>query len=152
MKSKIFKFIILPGYLIVFITGCFNGSVQIKQTNKSKIIASEKIRFWDQQRKGTNGNGGEEKNEGYCNPEKWFEAAAKCGFEYIRLNLVSWKGEDRDFLIGDADNYKGIPDQDFIKLKERLDIAHKYNLKIVLTMMSLPGHRNRAPPLHGLHL
>jgi hypothetical protein len=39
---------------------------------------NEKLAFWDQQRRGVNGGGGSD-------PDKWFEAAAEVGIEYVRL-------------------------------------------------------------------
>jgi endoglucanase len=103
----------------------------------SKSLPSDKkIEFWNTQRKGANGDGGK-------TPHKWFAAAADTGIEFVRLIPVNWQSEGRDFLLGDADNFRGIPSQDFQKLKEMLDVAHRYNVKVLLTMFSLPGARNR---------
>ena len=104
-------------------------------TSKS-LPSDKKIEFWHTQRKGANGDGGKD-------PEKWFGAAAEVGIEFVRLIPVNWQSQGRDFLLGDADNFRGIPVQDFKKLKETLDVAHRYNVKVVLTMFSLPGARNR---------
>ncbi len=100
------------------------------------VIAGPKIEFWDRQRKGTNGDGGKD-------PEQWFAAAAEFGIEYVRLSPATWKGAGRDFLIGDADNFTGIPQADLKKLKSVLDTAERHGVKIVLTMFSLPGARWR---------
>jgi len=97
--------------------------------------ANEKLAFWDIQRKGANGDA--------INPDEWFKAAADVGIEFIRLAPVTWKGQGRDFLLGDADNFTGIPERDFVQLKNALDIAQLYGIKIELTMFSLPGARNR---------
>ena len=97
--------------------------------------ANEKLAFWDVQRKGANGDAQK--------PEAWFKAAADVGIEFVRLATATWQGEGRDFLLGNADNFTGIPEQDFAKLKSALDIAHRHEVKIVLTMFSLPGARNR---------
>ena len=103
----------------------------------SKSLPSDsKIDFWNTQRKGANGDGGKD-------PDKWFAAAADAGIEFVRLIPVNWQSEGRDFLLGNADNFKGIPDRDLQKLKEMLDVAHRYNVKVLLTMFSLPGARNR---------
>ena len=67
MKRKIFKILIFSICLILFITGILRGLTQIRQIKKNGIYANEKISFWDQQRKGANGNGGEERDEGYNN-------------------------------------------------------------------------------------
>ncbi len=97
--------------------------------------AGDKLAFWDVQRKGANGAA--------TNPEPWFKAAADVGIEFIRLAPATWESEGRDFLLGDADNFTGIPEQDFAKLKSALDAAHRYGVKVELTMFSLPGARNR---------
>lgn len=100
------------------------------------LPSEKKIEFWNTQRKGANGDGGKD-------PDKWFAAAADVGIEFVRLIPVNWQSEGRDFLLGDADNFRGIPSQDFEKLNEMLDVAHRYNVKVLLTMFSLPGARNR---------
>lgn len=97
---------------------------------------NEKLAFWDQQRRGTNGGGGGD-------PEEWFGAAAEVGIEYVRFSPANLRGAGRDFLLGDADQFKGIPDSDLRSLIETLDIAERNGIKIVLTMFSLPGARWR---------
>ncbi len=97
--------------------------------------ANEKLAFWNVQRKGANGDA--------KNPDAWFRAAADVGIEFIRLAPTAWEGEGRDFLLGNADHFTGIPERDDAKLKTALDAAHRYRVKIVLTMFSLPGARNR---------
>jgi aryl-phospho-beta-D-glucosidase BglC (GH1 family) len=77
------------------------------------------------------------------NPDAWFKAAADVGIEFIRLAPVTWESEGRDFLLGDADNFTGIPERDYAKLESVLDFAHLHEVKVVLTMFSLPGARNR---------
>ena len=98
--------------------------------------SNEKLTFWDRQRKGANGGGGSD-------PEEWFEAAADAGIEYVRLSPANWRGAGRDFLLGDADRFEGIPDSDLRQLIEVLDVAERNGVKIVLTMFSLPGARWR---------
>ena len=103
--------------------------------------ANEKLAFWSRQRKGANGGGG-------ADQEAWFRAAGGFGIEFVRLTPVTWKGVGRDFLLGDADDFKGIPAGDLAKLRTALDIAHRNKVRIVLTMFSLPGARNRQDNDH----
>lgn len=72
-----------------------------------------------------------------------FGAAADLGLEFIRLSPSKWHGAGRDFLIGDADDFVGIPPADLEQLITALDDAHAAGLKVVLTMLSLPGARWR---------
>ena len=99
-------------------------------------MANPKIAFWAAQRKGANGCGGKD-------ADKWFAAAAGFGIEYVRLSPATWKGAGRDFLIGNADNFTDIPKADLAKLESVLDAAERHEVKIVLTMFSLPGVRWR---------
>ena len=107
--------------------------------------ANEKLSFWDQQRKGANGDGGLPSDELFdaADADKWFQAAAAAGIEFIRLSPVTWRLQKQDFLLGTADDFRAIPEQDFLKLTTVLDLAQKYNVKVVLTMFSLPGARFR---------
>lgn len=93
-----------------------------------------KITFWDNQQKGTN----------YFNAaptREWFESAAFANIKFVRLTYEKWEGEERDFLIGNADNYNGIVESDFQKLLTVLNIADSLKIKIVITPISLPGAR-----------
>ena len=98
--------------------------------------ANEKLAFWDEQRKGANGDGGYKYDD-------WFEAAAGFGIEFIRLSPVTWKSAGRDFLLGDADAFERVELTDLETLKSVLDVAHRHRVKVVLTMFSLPGARWR---------
>lgn len=94
----------------------------------------EKIKFWDKQQKGAN----------YFNAKptkEWFESAAAANIKFVRLTFEKWQGAERDFLIGNIDEYKGIVDSDFQKLLNVLNIADSLDIKIVITPISLPGTR-----------
>jgi len=98
--------------------------------------ANPKLAFWDEQRKGANGGGEDATAE-------WFEAAAEFGIEYIRLAPNTMQSDSRDFLLGDADKFFGIPEGDLDRLMAVLDRADEHGVKIVLTTFSLPGRRWR---------
>lgn len=96
--------------------------------------ANEKLAFWDVQRKGAN-------CFNVTPEEQWFKAAHELGIQWIRMTYDKWKGRRRDFLIGDANNYTGIVQEDLTRLIETLDWADKYNIKVVIAPLSLPGNR-----------
>lgn len=73
--------------------------------------------------------------------EDWFIAARETGIQFARLCCDKWQSESRDFLLGDADSFSAIPVADFEVLKNTLDHAHRHNVKIVITLLSLPGSR-----------
>lgn len=97
---------------------------------------SAKIDFWDQQRKGAN-------MMNAVQTEAQFIAAQKLGLQYVRLAIDKWPATGRDFLIGSADHYQGLDAKDLAKLRQVLGWAGKHDVKVVLTMLSLPGSRWR---------
>jgi len=93
-----------------------------------------KISFWNKQHRGAN----------YHNivPTKdWWLAAKEAGINVARLFPNNWQKQERDFLIGNADNYEKLNEQDFQKLKEVLNQAQSVGIKVVITTVSLPGSR-----------
>jgi endoglucanase len=96
--------------------------------------ADSKIGYWDVQRKGAN----------YFNQTPyadWFVAAKETGIQFVRLAPDKWESEKRDFLIGNADSFKEISYRDLETLKTVLDQAQSNDVKVVLTLLSLPGSR-----------
>ena len=92
--------------------------------------------FFDTQRKGANCQNTR------VTPEYW-QAAAEAGIEFIRLVPDGWEADERDFLIGDADNFIRINRADLAVLERVLDDAHDAGVGVVLAMFSLPGARWR---------
>lgn len=99
-------------------------------------LSAAKMDFWSVQRKGANGALQKFRPE-------WFQAAADLGLEYIRFAPDNFPAAEKDFLIGDADDFTSLNETDFLLLQKILDTAHDHNLKIVLVMYSLPGCRWR---------
>jgi endoglucanase len=97
--------------------------------------AADLMAFWDTPQKGGNSFNAAEPDKAY------FEALAATGATWVRLTFSKWKGEGRDFLIGDADAYKGLQAKDLEKLRKALDAAHAAGLKVAVTPLSLPGAR-----------
>jgi endoglucanase len=128
---------LLPALLLALLWGSAAPSPAAAAAGSdTPTTPNDKLAFWDQQRRGANGEGGSD-------PEAWFEAAAQAGIEYVRLTPATWQGVGRDFLLGSADRFDGIPPEDLAKLIAVLDVAERRGVKVVLTMFSLPGARWR---------
>ncbi|MEI2298415.1 glycoside hydrolase family 5 protein [Ensifer sp. MJa1] len=97
--------------------------------------AADLITFWDTPQHGGNSFNRLPPDEAY------FEALAGYGATWVRLSYDKWKPAKRDYLIGDADQYEGIPAADLKTLKATLDRADKAGLKVVIAPLSLPGMR-----------
>jgi aryl-phospho-beta-D-glucosidase BglC (GH1 family) len=98
------------------------------------LFAANPSEFWSQQRVGANWFNDKPTKE-------WLMAAKKAGIEFVRLSPEKWWTAHQDFLLGNADCFQGIPDEDMFGLDEVLHWADSLDMKIVLTMLSLPGHR-----------
>src|SRR5262245_40932222 len=81
-----------------------------------RALAGEDITSWDHTHKGTNGFNNTPR-------EQWFVDAAAAGIRLVRLTPSKWKGAGRDFLLGNADEFKGIPAADLMQFKRALDWA-----------------------------
>lgn len=96
--------------------------------------AESKIDYWNVQRKGAN----------FFNQTPsadWFIAAKEANIQFARLAPDKWQCADRDFLIGNADSFTEISERDLETLKVVLDQAQQNDIKVVLTLLSLPGSR-----------
>jgi hypothetical protein len=95
----------------------------------------DKIDFWNNRpQRGTN----------FMNEvpaEEWFQDAKNINIKWARLVYDKWETGQRDFLLGNADNYQGLVQEDLIILKQVLAWADLYQLKIVISPLSLPGCR-----------
>lgn len=99
------------------------------------VLAADLIGFWDSPQPGANGFNAVPQDRAY------FDALAATGARWIRLTFSKWKGQGRDFLIGDADHYAGLVPEDLAQLRQVLDAADAAGIKVVLTPLSLPGRR-----------
>jgi endoglucanase len=70
-------------------------------------------------------------------------AAAAARIEFVRLAPNKWPGAGRDFLLGDADDFRAIPAADLTQLRATLDDAQTAGVRVVVTTLSLPGNRWR---------
>jgi hypothetical protein len=73
--------------------------------------------------------------------EAWFQEAKSINIKWARLAYDKWETKQRDFLLGNADNYQGLVQEDLRILKQVLAWADLYQLKIVISPLSLPGCR-----------
>lgn len=97
--------------------------------------AADLIDFWNSPRHGGN-------SFNRLPPDRsYFQALSGYGATWVRLSYDKWKPQGRDFLLGDADTYKGLSPQDLAQLKTVLDNAHAAGLKVVIAPLSLPGTR-----------
>ncbi len=101
----------------------------------TQASAADLVHFWDQPQYGGNSFNRLPPDQAY------FDALKAYGATWVRLSYDKWKPQKRDFLIGDADKYDGIPASDLATLKATLDRAEKAGLKVVITPLSLPGMR-----------
>lgn len=96
--------------------------------------AADPMDFWNQQRRGANGDFADADDD-------WFRAAKASGIEWVRLSPAGLKPSGRDILLGNADQYQGIPVADLRSVIEVLDRAERHGVKVVMTVFSLPGCR-----------
>jgi hypothetical protein len=94
------------------------------------------VSFWERPRRGANCQNRK------VGPEYW-QAAAGAGLDFIRLLPDAWPAAERDFLLGNADDFESVREPDLAVLMRALDDAEKAGVKVVLTMLSLPGARWR---------
>jgi endoglucanase len=94
----------------------------------------EALRFWDQQRKGANG-------QNRRVPREYWQAAAAASLEFVRLLPDGMASRSRDFLIGSADRFTALDEADLRTLVTTLDEAQAAGVKVVLAPISLPGAR-----------
>jgi hypothetical protein len=90
--------------------------------------------FWSTQRRGANSFRETETIEHLV-------AAREFGAAFVRMAFDKWKGEGRDFLAGNYDDYQGLVARDLAELRWILDGAAENNVPIVITPLGLPGNR-----------
>jgi len=98
-------------------------------------IVAAPIDWWNVQRRGGNSFNAAPPDQRY------FNALAGYGGQWVRLTYDKWKPERRDFLIGSVDKYEGLVQSDLSTLRATLDHAHAAGLKVVIAPLSLPGLR-----------
>lgn len=97
--------------------------------------AADAMAFWSSPQAGGNSFNESPPDRAY------FEALAATGATWVRLAYGKWPGAGRDFLIGDADDYRGLQAADLDALRAVLDDAGAAGLNVVIAPLSLPGAR-----------
>ncbi len=97
--------------------------------------AADLMAFWDAPRHGGNSFNRLPPDQAY------FDALRGYGATWVRLSYDKWQPRERDFLLGNADAYEGLPAADLATLRATLDRAHQAGLKVVIAPLSLPGMR-----------
>ncbi|WP_397251189.1 glycoside hydrolase family 5 protein [Peribacillus simplex] len=150
MKSMKILLSIILTMMILAVSGC--STMQQEEEDEPQLIANKsngKMAFWDKQKRGANFMNSTSLPENY-------KAAKEFNIEFIRLAPDKWAKDrdflfndkpdvhpERDFLIGSANEYEGIDEEDFAELEADLDAAYERGSKVVLTVLSLPGNRWR---------
>ena len=98
-------------------------------------VAADLMSFWGNPRHGGNSFNRLPPDQAY------FDALAGYGATWVRLSYDKWQPANRDFLLGNADAYQGLPAADLATLRATLDRAHRAGLKVVIAPLSLPGMR-----------
>ncbi len=111
---------------------CFAAALALAATSAH---AADLLGFWDTPQHGGNSFNGAPPDLAY------FKALRATGATWVRLTFTKWKGEGRDFLVGNADRYTGIPASDLKTLRRVLDDADAAGIKVVIAPLSLPGDR-----------
>jgi len=122
----------------------FLGALAARENDTNRAVAASARRlrrawraeFWKTRRRGAN----------LFDLREDFDrllAARDAGVEFVRLAPNKYQTPSRDFLLGDAGSYRGIPGPDAKELVRVLDAASKAQMKVLLTTLSLPGARWR---------
>ncbi len=101
-----------------------------------EAAAPASIEYWDRQRIGAN-------CFNQVPTREWFASAAEADIRLVRLVWDKWKTRHRDFLLGNTDDYRGLVEEDFARLRDALNMADSFGIKVVVTPLTLPGARFR---------
>lgn len=98
-------------------------------------LGADLIEFWHAPQHGANIF-----NRLPANPDVYPDLRAY-NASWIRLAYDKWPSKRRDFLIGNADHYQGLVEEDLALLKHEIEKAGKAGLKVVIAPLSLPLYR-----------
>ncbi len=103
--------------------------------NVSHAATNPKIKYWQK-----NTHSGANIFNREITPDI-YTAAESYNINFFRIAFDKFPTESRDFLIGDADDYTGLNKKDLIRVKKVLNKCSEHNIKVIITMLSLPGSR-----------
>ncbi len=101
----------------------------------TKVNAADLIHFWDNPQHGANIFNRLPANANVYPDLKAYNAT------WIRLTYDKWPTKNRDFLLGNADDYRGLVADDLALLKQEIASAGQAGLKVVVAPLSLPLYR-----------
>jgi hypothetical protein len=115
------------------------GALAVWVPSSGGATPPDKMAYWDTPRQGANFFNEVESAER-------FVAAQRAGIQLVRLAPNKWlngrpAAERGDFLLGRPEKFTALHEGDLARLKQVLDDAEAAKVKIVLTMLSLPGSR-----------
>lgn len=101
----------------------------------ASVRAADRAAFWT-----TTQRGGNSFNR--LPPDtRYYQDLRGYGASWVRLSYDKWKPEQRDFLMGNADDYQQLVASDLATLKASVAKAHAAGLKVVIAPLSLPLSR-----------
>jgi len=142
---------VIPLALIALLSACGRSDPPVSKEAAAPAVAAEKTAvnaraaFWETPQRGANSMNLQPPDRAY------FDALRATGATWVRIAPDKWPAAGgRDFLIGNADDYRGLVPADLATVRRVLDDAGAAGLKVVLAPLSLPllrwrQHNNNRP-------
>jgi len=113
---------------------CFLLLVSAEFCQASSLLDRNNGDFWRTTKKGAN-------VFNRSVDRKLIRAAKQHGIQFFRLSVARFPSQATDFLVGNADDYVGLEEEDVKFLRGVLDLCLDEGMPVVLTMLTLPGSR-----------
>lgn len=110
-------------------------SLAVAMALTASVQAADLAAFWTHTQRGGNSFNRLPPDASY------YEALRGYGASWVRLSYDKWKPEQRDFLMGNADDYRRLSALDLATLKASVAQADAAGLKVVIAPLSLPLSR-----------
>ncbi len=116
-------------YLLIF-----KFLIMINVISEFSYGKEQKINFWNQPRAGAN-------VFNQVIDKELIVKAKEYNIGFLRIAPDKFISKTRDFLVGNADNYQNLNNDDLKYLIKVLDYCTEIKMPVVITMLSLPGSR-----------